>query len=320
MEPLHIAVISGGLSLEREVSLRSGMRVSAALESRGHDITVLDVDQHLLDRLETLAPDVAYVALHGRMGEDGTVQGLLELMGIPFTGPDARASALAWDKVVVKGVWRRHGIPTPDWISLSSDAVRDLGAVRILPQVVQRLPMPLVVKPAQGGGSMGVGYVNQATDLTDALIGSFRYHPVALVERFIPGTEIAISIVDGEPLPAVEIEVPMMEGEDRHYDFSARYTPGATVLHAPARLDPPVLARATEAAVAAYGEVGARHVTRADMIIDPDGNPWLLELDTSPGMTDTSLLPAAASAADESFAVVCERIVAAALATVGTAR
>ncbi len=313
MEPLRIAVIAGGLSFERDVSLRSGARVTAALESRGHDVTLFDVDQHLLDELETCKPDVAYVALHGRMGEDGTIQGLLQLMGIPFTGPDARASSLAWDKAVAKGVWRRHGIPTPDWISLSSDAVRDLGAVRILPQVTQRLPGPLVVKPTQGGASMGVGYASDAQDLTDALIGSFRYHPVALVERFVEGVEVAVSIVDGEPLPPVEIDVPHADGEDGHYDFSARYTPGATVLHAPARLDASTAARATDAAMAAYGEVGARHVTRADMIIDADGNPWLLELDTSPGMTETSLLPAAAEVAGEDFASVCERILLAAL-------
>ncbi len=312
MEPLRIAVIAGGLSLEREVSLHSGARVTAALESRGHEVTLLDVDSQVIDRIEEMKPDVAYLALHGRMGEDGTVQGLLELIGVPFTGPDARASALSWDKAVAKGVWRRHGIPTPDWISLSSDAVRDLGAARVLPRVIERLPMPLVVKPAQGGASMGVGYVNQESDLTDALIGSFRYHPVAVVERFVAGTEIAVSIVDGEPLPPVEIDLPGRDSH-RHYDFSARYTPGATTLHAPARLPADVLDAATAAAVLAYEECGARHVTRVDMIVDPDGQPWLLELDTCPGMTETSLLPAAAEAAGESFPSLCERIVAAAI-------
>ncbi|MGI9018751.1 MAG: D-alanine--D-alanine ligase family protein [Euzebya sp.] len=313
MDPLKIAVIAGGLSLERDVSLRSGNRVAAALESCGHDITQLDVDPSLIDRLQDNRPDVAYLALHGRMGEDGTVQGLLELIGIPFTGPDARASTLAWDKGIAKGVWRRHGIPTPDWISLSSDAIRDLGAARILPQIVDRLGLPLVVKPTQGGASMGVGYVNLADELTDALIGSFRYHPVALVERLVAGTEIAISIVDGVALPAVEIEVSSPDGGHPHYDFAARYTPGATTLHAPARLPAEVLAQATSAAMAAYEECDARHVTRVDLIVDAAGDPWLLELDTSPGMTETSLLPAAAEAAGESFASVCERIVRAAI-------
>jgi D-alanine-D-alanine ligase len=181
VDPLRIAVIAGGLSLEREVSLTSGTRVAAALESRGHDVTLLDVDTRMVDQLEALAPDVAYLALHGRMGEDGTVQGLLELLTVPFTGPDARASSLAWDKAVAKAVWHRHGIPTPEWVSLSADAVRDLGAARVLPHVGDRLGMPLVVKPTQGGASMGVGYAGEPAELTDALIGSFRYHPVALV-------------------------------------------------------------------------------------------------------------------------------------------
>lgn len=311
--PLRIAVIAGGLSLEREVSLHSGARVAGALEAAGHAVELLDVDTQLIDRIEASTPDVAYLALHGRMGEDGTVQGLLELLGVPFTGPDARASALAWDKAVAKGVWRRHGIPTPDWISLSADAVRDLGAARVLPHVGERLPMPLVVKPTQGGGSMGVGYVHGGPELTDALIGAFRYHGVALVERFVTGTEVAVSIVDGQPLPVVEIDVP---GHDQgaHYDFSARYTPGATHLHAPARLPDDVLETATAVAVRAYEEVGARHVTRADMIVDADGAPWLLELDTCPGMTETSLLPAAAEAAGVSFTALCERLVGAALA------
>ncbi|CAN5303682.1 D-alanine--D-alanine ligase [soil metagenome] len=312
MNPIRIAVIAGGLSLERDVSLRSGTRVASALQSLGHDVTVLDVDQHLIDHLDTAAPDLAYLALHGRMGEDGTVQGVLELLGIPFTGPDARSSALAWDKAVVKGVWRRHDIPTPDWISLSSDAIRDLGAARVLPRIVDRLKLPLVVKPTQGGASMGVGYVNQPDELTDALIGSLRYHGVALIERFVAGTEVAISIVDGEPLPPVEIDVPDA-GADVHYDFQARYTPGATLLHAPARLPQDVLDTATAAAMTAYTESAARHVTRVDMIIDAEGAPWLLELDTCPGMTDTSLLPAAADAAGWTFAELCDRIVRAAL-------
>lgn len=313
MESQHIAVIAGGLSLERDVSLRSGTRIAAALESLGHRVTVLDVDQHLVERLEALDSDLAYLALHGRMGEDGTVQGVLELLGIPFTGPDARSSTLAWDKAVVKGVWRRHGIPTPDWISLSSDAIRDLGAAKVLPRVGDRLGLPVVVKPTQGGASMGVGYVMQADELTDALIGSFRYHPVALIERLITGTELAISIVDGEPLPPVEIEVPQASPSHGHYDFAARYTPGATLLHAPARLPDDVLERATKVAMTAYHEAAARHVTRVDLMVDDEGAPWLLELDTCPGMTETSLLPAAAEAAGLGFAELCERIVQAAL-------
>ncbi|AXV09763.1 D-alanine--D-alanine ligase [Euzebya pacifica] len=311
----RIAVIAGGLSLEREVSLQSGTRIAAALEGSGHDVRVLDVDPQLGDHLTAFEPDLAYLALHGRMGEDGTIQGLLELLGIPFTGPDARASSLAWDKAVTKALWRRAGIPTPDWVSVSSEAIRDLGAARLLPRVIETLQLPLVVKPSQGGGSMGVGYVNGPDQLTDALIGSFRYHGVALVERRVDGTELAISIVDGEVLPAVEIDI-ASHGPDDHYDFSARYTPGATMLHAPARLPADVLDAAAAAAVAAYEQADARHVTRVDLMVDDDGKPWLLELDTCPGMTETSLLPAAAEARGMTFAALCETIVDAALSTV----
>ena len=313
MSGLRVAVIAGGLSLEREVSLQSGTRITGALEGLGHDVRMLDVDPHLVDRLGDDPPDVAYLALHGRTGEDGTVQSLLELLGIPFTGPDARASSLAWDKAVTKALWRQNDIPTPDWVSVSSEAVRDLGAARLLPRVVDTLGVPLVVKPSQGGGSMGVGYVGSADQLTDALIGSFRYHGVALIERRVIGPELAISIVDGEVLPAVEIEI-AGHGPDDHYDFSARYTPGATTLHAPARLPADVVDAASTAAMAAYTDAGARHVTRVDLMVDEDGRPWLLELDTCPGMTETSLLPAAADAAGMDFAALCDKIVHAPLA------
>ncbi len=312
MSGLHVAVIAGGFSLEREVSLTSGGRVAAALEASGHRVSVLDVDPRLIDQLGELAPDVAYLALHGRTGEDGTVQSLLGLLGIPFTGPDARASSLAWDKGVTKALWDRAGIPTPDWVSVPSDAIRDLGAARLLPRVVERLGLPLVVKPAQGGGSMGVGYVADGDQLTDALIAAFRYHGVALVERQVRGTELAISIVDGEVLPPVEIDI-ASHGPDDHYDFSARYTPGAATLRAPSRLPTDVVEHASKIAYAAYEGAGARHVTRVDMMVDDDGAPWLLELDTCPGMTETSLLPAAAEAAGMTFEQLCDRIVRAAL-------
>lgn len=312
MTGINIAVIAGGLSFERDVSLRSGNRIAAALEELGHQVTLLDVDAHLIDRLESLSPDLAYLALHGRMGEDGTVQALLELLEIPFTGPDARASSLAWDKSVMKALWRREGIPTPDWMSITSEAIRDLGAARVLPRIVDRLGLPLVVKPTQGGASMGVGYVNVGQDLTDALIGSFRYHGVALIEHRVVGPELAISIVDGEVLPAVEIEI-ASHGPDDHYDFSARYTPGATTLHAPARLPADVVDAASRVAVDAYEAADARHVTRVDLMVDGDGKPWLLELDTCPGMTATSLLPAAAEAAGMDFEALCAKVVASAL-------
>lgn len=304
-----VAVLSGGLSLERDVSLRSGRRVAEALEDRGHRVLRLDLDEQLVGTLAGSQVDLAFLALHGQAGEDGTVQGLLELLGIPYTGPDAVASAVAWDKAVFKGLARRAAVPTPDWVAITAEAVRDLGAAQMLDRVVGRLGTPLVVKPAQGGASLGVRHVAEAADLAPALMAAYSYHHVALVERAVHGTEIAVSLVDGAPLPAVEI-VPRGGSS---YDYAARYTHGATDFFAPARLPRSVLDACGEVARAGYALVGARHVSRADMIVDAEGQPWLLELDTCPGMTETSLLPLAAAAAGWEFADLCERLAALAL-------
>ena len=304
MSSLQVAVLSGGLSLERDVSLRSGTRVANALEERGHRVDRIDLDDHLVTSLLEGGYDVVFLALHGKAGEDGSVQGLLQLLGIPYTGPDATASALAWDKNVFKGLLARRGLPTPDWVALSSSAIRNMGAARALDRVSGHLGLPLMVKPSQGGASMGVRRVDAADELGPALVTAYSYHEVVLVERFIKGTEIAISIVDGEPLPAVEV-VP----RDGAYDFAARYTHGATDFYAPARLDDDVLQHAKQVALDAYEAVGCRHVTRADLVVDADGGPWLLELDTCPGLTETSLLPTAAGAAGISFTDLCERLV-----------
>lgn len=303
MDRLRVAVVTGGFSFERDVSLRSGVRVAEAMEDLGHAAELVDVDDQLIGRVRDAGFDVAYIALHGRVGEDGTIQGLLDLLGLPYTGSDAAASALAWDKAIMKSVWRRSGVPTPAWVSLSADAVRDLGARRVLPQIVDRLGLPLVVKPTQGGASMGVGHVTTADELTDALMGAFRYHPVALIEQHVAGTEVAVSMVGEDLLPPVEISTTR-----ERYDFTARYTHGVTQLHAPARLPDEVLSRCQEEARAAFAMAQCRHVARADMIVDADGVPWLLELDTCPGLTETSLLPAAAQAEGWTFTELCRRV------------
>jgi D-alanine-D-alanine ligase len=301
---LKVAVLAGGLSLEREVSLRSGRRVADVLSDRGYDVSRLDLDETLVPSLAEGHFDVAFLTLHGKAGEDGTIQNLLGLLEVPYTGPDAIASALAWDKSVSKGLWSRDGLPTPDWIAVSSDAIRDMGAAQALGRIVDRLGTPLVVKPSQGGASMGVRIVTDPRDLAAALIASFSYHDVVLVEQFIAGAEIAISIVDGRPLPAVEIAP-----KEGAYDFSARYTAGATEFFAPARLEEDALEEASRVALRAYEIAGCRHVTRADMIVSGAGVPHLLELDTCPGMTETSLLPMAAQAEGWDFGELCERLV-----------
>lgn len=310
--PVRVAVLAGGLSLEREVSLRSGRRVAEALGDQGHDVQRLDLDAELVGTLAAEDFDVAFLALHGKAGEDGTIQGLLELLDVAYTGPDAVASALAWDKSVFKGLAHRAGLATPPWTAISADAVRGMGAGRALDRLVDRIGCPLVVKPAQGGASMGVRVVTKAEDLASALMSAYSYADLVLVERYVEGTEVAVSIVGEELLPAVEV-VP----KEGAYDFSARYTHGATEFFAPARLPETVLERCAGLAWQAYELAGCRHVTRADLIVDADGAPWLIELDTCPGLTETSLLPMAASAAGWDFPSLCDRILGLALDAAG---
>lgn len=310
---IHVAVLAGGISLEREVSLRSGTRAANALSDAGYHVTRLDVDADLVRRLADGGFDVAFMALHGQAGEDGTIQSILELLDLTYTGPDGLASALAWNKPVAQGLYARAGIRTPRHVTLSQQAFREMGAAAAMSRLADELGMPLVVKPAAGGSSLGLSHVQDLESLPQALVSSFSYADATLVERHVAGTEVAVSVLSGEALPVVEIQP-----KEGHYDFAARYTAGATEFHVPARLDEATLDRCAQVAVAAYRAIGARHVARADMIVDAAGQPWLLELDTCPGLTDTSLLPLAAQAAGMPFAALCERILRLALDGAGS--
>jgi D-alanine-D-alanine ligase len=300
----NIAVLSGGTSLEREVSLRSGRRVANALSDRGHRVTNLDVDAELVRTLDEGGFDLAFLTLHGSAGEDGTIQSLLELIGLPYTGPDVLASSLAWNKPIAQGLYAREGVAVPESVTLTQQAFREMGAAAAVDRVASELGTPLVVKPATGGSSLGLSVVEDPSRLSQAILGAFSYAEGVLIERFVAGTEVAVTLLDGQPLPAVEIRP-----KEGVYDFSARYTAGATEFHAPARLDDAVAAACAEAASTAYNAIGARHISRADLIVDADGLPWLLELDTCPGLTDTSLVPLAAQAAGLAFEDLCERLV-----------
>lgn len=300
----HVAVLSGGISLEREVSLRSGSRVADALADRGHEVTRLDVDSTLVRRMTEQRPDVVFLALHGSAGEDGTIQSMLDVLELPYTGPDALASSLAWNKPIAQGLYARAGLAVPANVTLSQQAFREMGAAATMSRIADELGLPLVVKPANGGSSLGIGFVEDVDHLPQAIVGAFSYADGVLIERAITGTEVAVSVLDGEPLPAVEIQP-----KEGLYDFSARYTAGATEFHAPARLDPEVTERCETTAVTAFEAIGARHVSRADLIVDGTGTPYLLELDTCPGLTETSLLPLAAQAAGLDFPDLCERLV-----------
>jgi len=300
----RVAVLSGGMSLERDVSLRSGTRVTTALTEQGYDVQRIDVDGRLVPTLEHGDFDVAFLALHGAAGEDGTIQSVLELLHLPFTGSDVLASSLAWNKPIAQGLYARAGIAVPERITLSQLAFRELGASAVVDRIAARLDLPLVVKPVTGGSSLGLTVVTTAAELPGAIVGALSYADAVLVERFVVGTEVAVSVLDGRALPPVEISP-----KDGRYDFAARYTAGATEFHAPARLDPAVVETCERTAIAAGAAIGARHLWRADMIVDPTGVPWLLEIDTCPGMTETSLAPLAAEAAGIAFPELCRTLV-----------
>ena len=300
----HVAVLTGGMSLERDVSLRSGTRIATALAERGTTVERIDVDRDLIGRLEDGRYDLAVLALHGAAGEDGTVQSVLDLVGLPFSGSGALASALAWNKPIAQGVYAAAGCAVPDRIVLSQLAFRELGASAVVDRVAAALGLPLVVKPSTGGSSLGLTVVTDAAALPAAIVAALSYAEAALIERFVAGTEVAVTVLDGRALPPVEI-VP--KGD--RYDFAARYTPGMTDFHAPARLADDVATACATAALSAGGAAGARHLYRADMIVDTDGTPWVLEIDTCPGMTETSLAPMAADAAGIGFAELCGTLV-----------
>jgi D-alanine-D-alanine ligase len=308
MEP-HVLVLAGGLSYEREVSLRSGRRVLDALRAVNIDAAIRDADVSLLPTLAAEPPDAVIIALHGATGEDGSLRGVLDLCGIPYVGCDARASRLAWDKPSAKAVLREAGIPTPDWVALPHDRFSELGAVAVLDRIADRLGLPLMVKPAQGGSGLGAMVVRDAAELPAAMVGCFAYHQTALVERYVAGLDVAVSVVDvGEgpvALPAVEI-VP----QNGVYDYAARYTAGLTTWHTPARLEPDVAKLVAETAIAAHNALGLRDLSRVDLILDADNAPHVLEANVAPGMTETSLLPMAVAAAGLDFGKLLATLVA----------
>jgi D-alanine-D-alanine ligase len=311
---VKVAVLKGGRSLERVVSLRSGARVQDALERLGHEVLAIDVGADLVRRLESERPDVAFVALHGAGGEDGTAQELLEILGIPFTGPGAAACARCFDKVLAKHAIREAGLPTPDWFGFKQTAFRELGAGDALGSLESALGFPLVVKPSRGGSSLGVRFAAAAAEVPGALVSAFSYDERVLLERFVDGRELAVSVVGDEALPVVEA---IPESGDR-YDFEARYEIGRTRFECPAGLDESAAAAVTEAALGTYRALGLTGFARVDLILAADG-PQVLEANAIPGLTDTSLLPQAAEAAGMSFEELVERILDLALAPTATA-
>ncbi|MQA26018.1 MAG: D-alanine--D-alanine ligase [Micromonosporaceae bacterium] len=306
--PLRVMVLAGGLSYEREVSLRSGRRVLGALRQAGLDAELRDADATLLPTLDADPPDAVVIALHGATGEDGALRGVLDLVGVPYVGTAAHAARVAWDKPSAKTVLTEAGIRTPDWAALPHDTFSELGATALLQRITDQLGLPLMVKPAQGGSGLGAQAARTPEALPAAMVGCFAYDSTALIERYVDGAEVAVSVVDfgdgPQALPAVEI-VP----HSGVYDYAARYTAGLTTFHAPARLDAAVAEKVSRIALAAHTALGLRDLSRVDLIVDPSSDAEVLEVNVAPGMTETSLLPVALKAAGMDFGDVLARLV-----------
>ncbi len=306
----RVAVLKGGRSLERQVSLNSGARVEESLRRLGHEVIEVDVGHDLVDRLSADRPDVAFVVLHGRDGEDGTVQELLEALDIPYTGSRVSACIRASDKVLAKHAMRDAGIPTPDFFAFSETAFRSLGAAQALPAMSSRLRFPIVVKPASQGSALGIKFARAASDVPTALIAAFSYDKKVLLERYVAGRELAVSILeqDGRPraLPIVEA----VPEEESFYDFESRYEIGRTRFICPAELDQGVTERVQTLAREAFELLGCSVFARVDLMLDTESSePFVLEVNPIPGLTETSLLPQAADAAGIGFDQLISRIV-----------
>jgi len=299
----HVLVLAGGLSPEREVSLRSGARLRDALREAGVEADIADADAGLIPAITADPPSAVFPAIHGASGEDGSIQEVLTLLGVPYVGAPPDACRFAFDKPVAKAIARSAGLVTPPSVTLPRETFHDLGASAVLDRIMATLGLPLFVKPARGGSALGAARVSRAEDLPAAMIGCFAYGDTALIEQCVPGTEIAVGVVDlgsgPEALPTVEIHP--LAGS---YDYAARYTPGETEFHVPARLSPADAKEAANAAVTAHCALGLRDLSRTDLIVW-DGKVFFLEVNVAPGLTETSTLPMALEAAGRSLGTVC---------------
>ncbi len=301
---MKVAVLQGGRSLERGVSLRSGARVSEALAMTGHHVVEIDPGPDLVRKLEAERPDVAFIALHGVDGEDGTIQALLDLLAIPYTGPGAASCHRCMDKVLAKHLLREAGLPTPDWITYSEAAIRDFGAAATFSRAIERIGLPVVAKPASQGSSLGIKVVRDRAELPGALITALSYDSRALLERFVDGRELTVSVVGGEVLPVLEVITHGGEG----FDFAARYEVGGAGFRSPADLDPGLSAEIQRIGLASWEALGCEGFARVDLMLGADG-PSVLEINAVPGLTETSLLPQAAEAAGMGFRDLIGRLI-----------
>ena len=292
-----VAVLYGGRSSEREVSLKTGKACAEALASKGYDVTLVDVDLDLPERLRAAKIAVAFNALHGRWGEDGCVQGLLEAMAIPYTGSGVLASALGMDKTVSKAMFKAIGLSLIDYRVFPPAKAASITAADL------PFGLPCVVKPAGEGSSVGVHLVKDPTKLQAACVDAASYKGDVIVERYLKGTEVNVAVLEGKALGAIEIEP-----ANDFYDYAAKYTAGTTRYHYPARIPEAHVKRVMEAAERAHTGLGCSGVTRVDFIVAADGTPYILEINTLPGMTATSLVPKIAAGLGIAFPDLCEKI------------
>ncbi len=301
---MKIAVLRGGRSAEREVSQRSGAQVAKALAGRGHDVTGVDLDLETWDVLRDGGFDCVFNALHGRLGEDGTVQGMLELLGLPYTGSGVLASALCMDKARANSMMAGAGLHVPEFEELE---VKDGVSADVVARLVQRFGLPLVVKPVREGSTIGLTIAHDADDAASGLVLAARYDRRVLIQRFAVGTEVTLGILatpEMQVLPTLEIV-----SDNPVYDYDAKYTPGKSHHIIPARIPEAARTAASDAAGRAFTLLGCSGMGRVDVIVDTEGTPWLLEVNTVPGLTELSLLPDAARAAGIAFDEVCQRLV-----------
>jgi D-alanine-D-alanine ligase len=299
----QVAVAKGGTSIEREVSLRGAHRVTTALRQAGYDVTEVEIDHTVLDRVREVAPEFVFIVAHGRNGEDGSLQALLELLDVPYTGSNSLASALCIDKIMTKRLLQRAGLPTPPFHAFSRRTFQDLGAATVFDDVMASLGAPVVVKPARMGSSFGIKFVSHPDQLRTAVLGSVAYDDEILVEQHVAGRELAVTVIGGEEsepprgLPIVEI---FSTGE--FYDYEAHYDFDVVKLAAPADLDEDVRAVVEAVSLDAYRTLGCRDFARVDLMLDADSRPQILEINTIPGLTETGPTPYAADAAGMTFA------------------
>ncbi|RJQ43616.1 MAG: D-alanine--D-alanine ligase [Gaiellales bacterium] len=305
-----VVVLKGGRSLERNISLKSGSRVEKALEELGYGVESIDVDERLVKKLKEVKPDVAFIAMHGRSGEDGTVQELLDILGIPYTGSRVLPSIRCMDKVLSKHIFQGAGIPTPAFYAFNRDAFQELGASDALSIIGKELGYPIVVKPSAQGSALGIRFAHTESELPAALISAFSFDNKVLLEKYVKGRELAVSILGREPrtLPVVEA-IP----KTKFFDFESRYTMGKADYVVPAEIPADVADEAEELSLQCFNLLQCSGFGRVDLIMDEDNRLHVLEINTIPGFTETSLMPMCAQAAGISFNELVEEILRAAL-------